>query len=180
MSSFIKIYSFFINVQASWLTPVYCLISETGVTPDLSMIQITKIFHFEMAHAIDGYNGACKDVHGHSYELHVSVGSKKPLDGYIPAPGLIFDFRDLKKIVSSSVLEVLDHKLVLSRSFIAKKSVMGKQENIVLWNAEPTAENLLIYIRETLKELLPENIILTTLKLYETRHSYAEWVNGNI
>lgn len=39
------------------------------------MLQLTKIFHFEMAHAIDGYAGACKNIHGHTYELHVTVSA---------------------------------------------------------------------------------------------------------
>ena len=39
------------------------------------MLLLTKIFDFETAHAIDGYNGMCKNIHGHSYELHVTVGS---------------------------------------------------------------------------------------------------------
>ena len=40
------------------------------------MLKLTKIFHFEMAHAIHGYAGACKHIHGHSYELHVTVTEK--------------------------------------------------------------------------------------------------------
>ena len=65
------------------------------------MLQLTKIFQFETAHAIFGYQGGCKNIHGHSYELHVTVAS--PHDDFIPAPGFILDFKKLKAIVSAAV-----------------------------------------------------------------------------
>ena len=63
------------------------------------MIQLTKIFHFEMAHAIDGYPGACKNIHGHSYELHVQVNSGNQSNEYIEGIGLAIDFKDIKNII---------------------------------------------------------------------------------
>ncbi|HLG39887.1 MAG TPA: 6-carboxytetrahydropterin synthase [Chitinophagaceae bacterium] len=144
------------------------------------MLQLTKIFHFEMAHAIHGYSGACRKIHGHSYELHVTVSGSDTDNEYIPAPGYIFDFGKLKKLVISSVIETFDHKLLLSRSFLAKNPGLHSQENLVIWEAEPTAENLLIYICNTLKKKLPKDLLLASLKLYETKDSYAEWINRKI
>jgi 6-pyruvoyltetrahydropterin/6-carboxytetrahydropterin synthase len=63
------------------------------------MLSVTKIFDFEMAHAIHGYKGSCQYIHGHSYQLHVTVAAVKPVEGYIPAPGIMIDFKDLKKIL---------------------------------------------------------------------------------
>lgn len=130
-----------------------------------------------MAHAIDGYSGPCKNIHGHSYELHVSITTENSKVDYVSSPGFIFDFKELKKIVVSSVIEKLDHKLVLSRTFIEKNAVLRSQENLVVWYAEPTAENLLIYIRNSIEGNLPAGVILSALKLYETEDSYAEWIN---
>ncbi len=144
------------------------------------MMHITKIFHFEMAHAINDYSGACKNIHGHSYELHVTITTEKPTDGYLPSPGFIFNFKELKRIVSSAVIETLDHKLIVSRSFIEKNSGIELQENLAVWEAEPSAENLLIYIRDIMKNKLPGGVILASLKLYETKDSYAEWINRKI
>ncbi|WP_460693029.1 6-pyruvoyl trahydropterin synthase family protein [Mucilaginibacter puniceus] len=75
------------------------------------MIRITKIFHFEMAHALDGYNGACRNIHGHSYELHVTIASVKAEDAYLHSPGFIIDFKELKKIINLAIIEKFDHKL---------------------------------------------------------------------
>ena len=133
-----------------------------------------------MAHAIDGYSGACKNIHGHSYVLHVTVTGKNPVYEYIPPPGFIFDFKELKKIVSAVIIENLDHKLVLSRNFVEKNKSIRGQDNLFIMEAEPTAENLLIYIRDSLKNYLPEGVLLAALKIYETNSSYAEWINRTI
>lgn len=139
------------------------------------MLLLTKIFHFEMAHAIDGYNGMCKNIHGHSYKLHVTVGASCNEDEFIPPPGFLLDFKDLKKIVNNAVVELFDHKLVLSKNYIAKHPEVNEQENLVTWDAEPTAENLLLFMKRLIKKELPENIQLLEMKLYETQNSYAAW-----
>ncbi len=139
------------------------------------MVSVTKIFHFEMAHAIHGYRGACKNIHGHSYELHVSVASNKVYEGYFPAPGFVIDFKELKKTVTSAIIENLDHKLILSRNFLSANASFSTQENLVIWEEEPTAENLLVFISQKLFSKFPAEIKLVKLKLYETKDSYAEW-----
>lgn len=141
------------------------------------MIQLTKIFNFEMAHAIHGYPGACRNIHGHSYELHVTMASKTKTDDFIPAPGFAIDFKLIKKIVTAAVIDKFDHKVVLSHQFLLQNPSFLSPENLVTWQDEPTAENLLVYIRQTLHKKMPDNIELVHLKLFETKDSYAEWVN---
>lgn len=144
------------------------------------MIQLTKIFHFEMAHALFGYKGACKNIHGHSYELHVSVTSGNVDDEYIPADGIIFDFKELKQVVRTTIIDKFDHRLVLSGNYIEKNPPVSFMDNIFILDAEPTAENLLIFIKKNISAALPAGIKLAGLKLYETKDSYVEWSNNNI
>ena len=144
------------------------------------MLSVTKIFHFEMAHAIHGYPSACKNIHGHSYELHVSVTSNKIHEGYFTAPGFVIDFKELKKTVTSAVIENLDHKLILSRNFLSANSSFSTQDNLVTWEEEPTAENLLLFISQKLFNIFPAEIKLVKLKLYETKDSYAEWTQNEV
>lgn len=146
----------------------------------LIMLELTKIFRFEMAHAIHSYTGACKDIHGHSYELHVTVVWPGRPDGYIPLPGFLLDFKDLKRLTIENVIKGLDHKLVLSNDYIAKHPDILSQENLVSWDAEPTAENLLIHVRNRLEAALPPPIKLAGLKLFETADSYVRWTNKAI
>lgn len=139
------------------------------------MIQVTKIFRFEMAHAIDGYQGPCKNIHGHTYILHVTITRKNTDDQYVPSPGFVFDFKELKKIVKESVIKKLDHSLVLSSAFLKNQPAFAVAENIQIWEVEPSAENILIYIKNTIENILPAEISIENLKLYETSDSYAEW-----
>ncbi len=138
------------------------------------MIRLTKIFSFETAHALFGYDGACKDIHGHSYELHVTLTSIENGDDYLPAPGIAFDFKEIKRIVNDSIINSLDHKLILSRAFLNNNPAFPIPENLLIWEAEPSAENMLVYIKKKLSEHLPSEVKLVYLKLYETKNSYAE------
>jgi 6-pyruvoyltetrahydropterin/6-carboxytetrahydropterin synthase len=144
------------------------------------MLQLTKIFHFEMAHAIHGYAGACKDIHGHSYKLHVTVAGDETDGEYIPAPGLLLDFKELKRSVIASFIQKVDHKLVVSQDYVAEHPGIRSEENLVILEAEPTAENLLIYIQRILSAILPFTVKLAELTLYETKDSFARWVNNKI
>lgn len=144
------------------------------------MIRLSKIFHFEMAHAIHGYDGPCKHIHGHSYELHVTVSSFTPTKNYLPGTGFEIDFAEIKQLVQEHVITPLDHALVLSLAFQEKYPGYWQHQKLVSWQVEPTAENLLIFIAKTLEEKLPAGIRPALLRLYETGNSYAEWINDDI
>ncbi len=132
-----------------------------------------------MAHAIHGYSGACKNIHGHSYELHVSISSSKMNEDYIPAPGFIIDFKELKKLINTTIIDKFDHKLILSKVFLDDHKTILTEENLIIWEVEPTVENLLIYIVKIISESLSDNLTLVKLKLHETKDSYAEWIFNN-
>ena len=140
------------------------------------MLLLTKIFRFEMAHALHGYPGKCKNIHGHSYKLYVTVKAGEEMHGYIPAPGILLDFKEIKQLVRTTIVNRLDHQLILSGDYIKAHPSIILEDNLLLWEAEPSAENLLIFIRKTLQQKLPDGIELVKLKLYETNDSYAEWV----
>ena len=139
------------------------------------MLSVTKIFRFETAHAIHGYNGHCKNIHGHSYVLHVTVSRAEEDEQYLPPPGFIYDFKELKQLVNKTVINRFDHQLILSEAYMRDHDTSMHFENLTIWKMEPTAENILLYIRDELGKELPENIALFRLKLYETSDSFAEW-----
>lgn len=141
------------------------------------MITLTKIFRFETAHAIYGYSGACANIHGHSYELHVTVAGIRQNENFIAGTGIIMDFKELKKLVRELVIRKFDHQLVLSKNYLnANKGIPS--DALLIFPCEPTAENMLIFIREELIKSLPGDIKLISLKLYESRDSYAEWISA--
>ena len=143
----------------------------------LNQIRLTKEFKFEMAHALKGYDGPCRHIHGHSYELLVTIIGSPLQDKNSPKNGMLMDFGDLKKIVRNCIVEEFDHALVLNKEsaheFLPLKSeVFGKT---ILVNYQPTSENLLIDFAGRLQPLLPSYVKLHNLKLRETVTSYAEW-----
>ena len=77
-------------------------------------IRITKQFNFETAHALYGYDGLCKNVHGHSYKLYVTVIGNPIDDANHKKNGMLIDFSDLKKIVKKKIVSVLDHSIILN------------------------------------------------------------------
>lgn len=136
-------------------------------------IRITKEFKFEMAHALWGYHGPCKNIHGHSYTLTVTVKGKPIGDIQSPELGMVMDFGDLKKIVGSEIIEKFDHSLILNNKD-QLVSVLNHQK-LVSVAFQPTCENMLIHFSELLLSRLPQNVTLHHLLLRETSTSYAEW-----
>ena len=142
------------------------------------MIRLTKEFSFESAHALWGYDGKCREIHGHSYRLFVTVKGEPIADEQSPKLGMVMDFGELKAIVAREITDRLDHSFVMRRTEQAEAlaAAMGSQfTNVVLVDYQPTCENMLIDFAARLKAALPEGVKLHSLRLHETATSYAEW-----
>lgn len=140
-------------------------------------IRVTKEFHFEMAHALWEYDGLCKNIHGHSYKLYVTIIGEPINDKKNPKNGMVLDFGDLKSIVNSKIVDIFDHAIVFSSLAPTKDFLNVKQmfERIEIMDFQPTCELLVADFAERIKPELPTGITLFSLKLYETGTAYAEW-----
>ena len=144
----------------------------------MSNIRITKQFSFETGHALYGYDGKCKNVHGHSYRLDVTVIGTPISDTTNVKYGMVIDFGDLKKIVKSEIVDVFDHATVFNKNtphVELAKELQDRGHNVLLVNYQPTSEMMVIDFAEKIKKHLPKNIKLHSLKLQETATSFAEW-----
>jgi len=74
----------------------------------MNNIRITKQFSFETGHALYGYDGKCKNVHGHSYKLYVTVIGQPISDTNNVKYGMVIDFGDLKKIVKEEIVDLFE------------------------------------------------------------------------
>lgn len=141
------------------------------------MIRVTKIFNFEMAHALWNYNGPCKNIHGHSYKLLVTVSGIPEPDKENMKYGMVIDFGDLKKIVQENIIERFDHSVVVSKNaphnFMQNIDQMFDKYEIS--DYQPTCENMIAHFAGIISDKLPANVYLHNLKLFETENSYAEW-----
>lgn len=144
----------------------------------MSTIRITKQFNFETGHALYGYDGKCRNVHGHSYKLSVTVIGKPITDTTQVKLGMVIDFTDLKKIVKEEIVDKFDHATVFNKNtphVELAKELIDRGHNVILADYQPTSENMVIDFSKKIANRLPENIKLYSLKLQETETSFAEW-----
>ena len=144
----------------------------------MSIIKITKQFSFEMAHALRNYDGLCRNIHGHSYKMDITLAGQPLQDDSSPKNGMVMDFGDLKKLVNEEIISLLDHALVLNAKTDAQLVDVLKQnyEKIVTVDFQPTTENLLEFIAAKIQSRLPNDVKLSCVRLRETDTSYAEWI----
>jgi 6-pyruvoyltetrahydropterin/6-carboxytetrahydropterin synthase len=146
----------------------------------MSVIRLTKEFTFEAAHMLEDYDGLCREIHGHSYRLFVTVKGKPVTDPESPKLGMVMDFGVLKRIVNEQIVDRLDHSFTMRNPPDAEQiaSSLGigcRFSKIVMVDYQPTCENMLADFAERLLGALPEDIELHSLRLHETATSYAEW-----
>ena len=134
-------------------------VEEPNINPfDEKVMRIGREFTFDSAHHLLNYDGACANVHGHTYHLHIMLLGKVK-------DGFVIDFKLLKEIVQEYVISKLDHKDL----------------NKVL-DFNPTAENIAVKIWEVLDPVIDEvfrgRVVLERVKLYETPGSFVEYDGG--
>ena len=140
----------------------------------MNRVRITKVFAFEMAHALDYHEGKCRNIHGHSYYLEVTLRGV-PNPGEVSDKGMVIDFADLKSAISEQLVDQLDHALLLHKDS-KYVNVAGKDSKLILVDYQPTCENMVIDFAKKIKSALPKKVELIKLKLTETATSYAEWL----
>jgi 6-pyruvoyltetrahydropterin/6-carboxytetrahydropterin synthase len=141
------------------------------------VIRVTKRFTFDMAHALYGYDGPCRNIHGHTYHLSVTVAGKVNTSEGDPELGLVVDFGELKEITRQVILSEYDHALVLKEDAPYSRDgfLPGHFGKVLLVPFQPSCENLLLHFHGLLSPRLPAHVRLVALRLDETPTSYAEW-----
>ena len=145
----------------------------------MSNIRITKQFSFETGHALYGYDGKCKNIHGHSYQLFVTVIGKPISNSEHVKFGMVIDFSDLKKIIKEEIVDVFDHATVFNKNtphVELAKELSDRGHDVILVDYQPTSEMMVIDFAQKIKNRLPNTIKLHALKLQETTTCFAEWV----
>lgn len=117
--------------------------------------KLTRRFSFEAAHYLPFHDGKCKNMHGHTYILEVTI------EGRYDKNGLIMDFHDFKLLVQEQVIRFLDHKCL--------------NELEPFKHTSPTAENIALFIHEALAAAaLP----VKNIRLYETPDCWVDYTGG--
>jgi len=145
------------------------------------IIRVTREFPFEMAHVLSGYDGPCRNVHGHSYRLFVTLSGTPVSDKQNPKNGMVIDFTDLKQIIKKEIINIFDHAVTVSSDYNAGNPEAIKKlfGNTIIVDYQPTCENLVTDFAERIKKQLPDRVKLHSLKLCETATSFAEWYSSD-
>jgi 6-pyruvoyltetrahydropterin/6-carboxytetrahydropterin synthase len=143
----------------------------------MKKIRVTKQFDFEAAHALWNYDGKCKNLHGHSYKLFVTVIGTPVADEHDVKNGMVIDFGDLKWIVKKFIVNVFDHAVILSKKAPYQDFIKVPEmfDRFITTDYQPTCENMVSHFAKIVSEQLPKNVKLFSIRLYETENSYAEW-----
>lgn len=108
---------------------------------------IKLIRSFSSAHRLPHYNGACHDLHGHTWKAVFII------EGEVRPDGMVCDFKVVKKLLDDNLP---DHKFLND------------------WVENPTAENLASFLFKKIgKELKKMNLTLKTLEIWESENAAA-------
>lgn len=120
-------------------------------------------FKFDAAHRIDGYDGKCGRMHGHSYKVHISAKSHRLNPSkYLDSADMVCDFSELKWAGKDAPKGGLDH------------SVLNEELSV-----STTAERIAEYIHKGTMERIPEGIELK-VTVWETENSWVEYTDDDV
>lgn len=138
------------------------------------MLKIAKEFSFDIAHMLDGHDGKCRNLHGHTYRLQVEVSSPPHTHG--PKAGMVMDYADLKKVVKQWVLEPMDHAFLFdttsARESRVAKLLQELDSKVYGLAMRTTAENMACHIFGTLRA---QGMPVCRVRLWETPTSCCEY-----
>ena len=128
----------------------------------MKQIRITKSVSFAPGHVLYGYDGKCRNVHGHSYKLSVTVIGSPIDDSNNVKFGMVIDFSDLKKIVKDEIVDVFDHATVFNKNtphVELAKELSDSGHSVLIVDYQTTHEMMVLDLSEKIKNQLPANQI---------------------
>ena len=135
------------------------------------MITVTKTVKFDAAHVLTNHQGLCKNLHGHTYRVDVSVAQAEDDDR-----DMVIDFKDLKGIANEVICDRFDHAFIYNTESAGEKEIAAVVEKngmrTVAIPFRSTAENLAKLFYNELKSRVPG---LSAVKVWETADSCAEY-----
>jgi 6-pyruvoyltetrahydropterin/6-carboxytetrahydropterin synthase len=143
----------------------------------MAVIRLTRVFHFDMAHVLLNYSGKCKNIHGHTYRLEVTVKGVPCNEENSPKKGMLIDFSDFKNLIQNEIMDVWDHALMIHQKSdpVLLSALKNNYEKIITVSFQPTTENMICELAVLIKKILPSDLQLFSLRLHETEKSFAEW-----
>lgn len=148
----------------------------------MERVTVCKEVTFDCAHMLSGHEALCKNLHGHTYKVQVSVTNEQIIEG--PSVDMVIDFKHLKEAITKSIMDKFDHAIIFSSHKFRNEA----EEDLFEWAYKhhmrffemprrTTAEDMALFFRELIRQELtsigytPINI---SVRVYETPTSFAE------
>ena len=135
------------------------------------MITATKTVRFDAAHVLTNHQGLCKNLHGHTYRVDVSVAQAAD-DGR----DMVIDFKDLKGIANEVICDRFDHAFIYNTESAGEREIAAVVEKngmrTVAIPFRSTAENLAKMFYNEMKARIPG---ISSVKVWETADNCAEY-----
>ena len=139
------------------------------------MLKVAKEFSFDMAHLLDGHDGKCQNLHGHTYKLQVIVSGETENNG--AKKGMAIDIADSKRAVNELIISPIDHAFIYDQSSERETKIAQLLQQLnsktFALPMRSTAENLAQFIFQRLQENV--GFHLHSVRLWETPTSFAEY-----
>jgi 6-pyruvoyltetrahydropterin/6-carboxytetrahydropterin synthase len=135
--------------------------------PTTPMFRVTREIDFCYGHRLLDYEGKCQYLHGHNGRAVITVESST-----LDVRGMVFDFSEIKRVVSRWIDDNLDHRMILRRDDPARAALEKLGEPVYLVDVNPTAENIARLIFDYAKS---QGIPVVEVRLWETPHCFATY-----
>lgn len=141
-------------------------------------MKVSKIFEFDAAHMLDTHDGKCRNLHGHTYRLEVTLSGSLLQGG--PKDGMVCDFADLKSSVQQWVLSRFDHAFLYdcrnSHETELGRLLESWGRKTLALPCRTTAENMAVHIFDSLRQ---HKLPVAAVKLWETPSSCVEYTGAD-
>ena len=135
------------------------------------MTTVTKTVRFDAAHILTNHQGLCKNLHGHTYRVDISVAQADSAGG-----DMVIDFKDLKRIATEAICDRFDHAFIYNTASAGEREIAAVVERngmrTVALPFRSTAENL---AKMFFGELRAKVAGLESVRVWETADSCAEY-----
>lgn len=131
------------------------------------MFRVAREIDFCYGHRLLNYDGKCKYLHGHNGTAILTIETEQ-----LDERGMVVDFSDIKRVVSTWIDDNLDHRMILHRDDPAVPVLQQMNEPLFLLDVNPTAENIARLIHE---HAVKCGLNVVETQLWETPHAYATY-----
>ncbi|MBT4762702.1 MAG: 6-carboxytetrahydropterin synthase QueD [Bdellovibrionaceae bacterium] len=146
----------------------------------MKKVCVTKQIEFDAGHRLPNHASKCKNLHGHRYQIDITIeGEINDIEGHTEQ-GMVVDFSVIKQVAEETILKPWDHAFFVYKNDSAVLDFLNTMSDhkTIITDLPPTAEYLaqLAFdnISLSFKQHSGDRVKLKSLKLYETPTSWAE------